>query len=148
LYQWLDGTELLEEALGPIREKIVGMGLSSATGFVALGVFYSLAHSLMEEYYWRWFVFGRMRQYVPVPVAIVLSSLAFALHHVVVLWAYFSHAPAVALMLAAAVALGGAAWAWIYSRGGSIYAIWLSHALVDAAIFSVGFVIAMPLFQS
>jgi membrane protease YdiL (CAAX protease family) len=37
------------------------------------------------------------------------------------------------------VAFGGAAWAWIYHRSGSIYSVWLSHLLVDAAILVIGY---------
>ena len=148
LYTALSGTELLESALEPIRAKVAGMGLASPLAFVLLGVFYSLFHSLLEEYYWRWFVFGRLQKYLSVRGAIALSAVAFAAHHVVVLWIYFSHAPAVALLLASAVAVGGAVWAWLYQRTGSMYAIWASHLLVDAAIFAVGYHVAIPLFRA
>ena len=37
------------------------------------------------------------------------------------------------------VAIGGAAWAWLYSRSGNLYSAWISHAFVDAAIFWVGY---------
>jgi uncharacterized protein len=146
LYASLAGTFVLEGALGAIREKVTDLGVAAPQRFLALGVFYAAVHSLLEEYYWRWFVFGRLRQHVPVAWAITLSSLAFATHHVVVLWAYFAHVPALAILLAMAVAIGGAFWAWLYQRSQSLYAIWFSHLLVDAAIFSVGYHIARPLF--
>ncbi len=146
LYQGLLGTPLMDEALRPIREKIAGLGVDSAWRFAALGVFYSLVHSLLEEYYWRWFVFGRLRRLVPLVPAIAVSSLGFAAHHVILLWHYFSHAPVVALLLSACVAVGGVAWAWLYERSESIYGPWLSHLCVDAAIFAVGFQLAKPLF--
>lgn len=146
LYYLLSGTTLLEVALSPIREKIAGMGLASPWRFLALGLFYSLVHSFMEEYYWRWFVFARLRRLLSLGWSIGISSVGFALHHVVVLWAYFAHAPAAALLLAACVAVGGAFWAWLYQRSGSLYGPWLSHLCVDAAIFGVGYHIARPLF--
>jgi uncharacterized protein len=34
---------------------------------------------------------------------------------------------------------GGAFWAWLYHRSGNLIAPWLSHALIDAAIFTVGY---------
>lgn len=146
LYVGLRGQPLLEQALAPIREKIAGMGLASAGSFIALGVFYSLFHSLLEEYYWRWFVFGSLRRYAKLGWAIIISSLAFAAHHVVVLWAYFAHAPAMAIFLAVCVAVGGGVWAWLYNRSESIFPVWISHLLVDAAIFALGFHLAGPLF--
>ena len=37
------------------------------------------------------------------------------------------------------VATGGAVWAWLYERTGSLWAAWLSHLLVDTAIMAVGY---------
>jgi membrane protease YdiL (CAAX protease family) len=37
------------------------------------------------------------------------------------------------------VAAGGAVWAWVYHRSGSLLGPWLSHMLVDAGIFLVGY---------
>ena len=68
-----------------IRAKVAGFGIDSVAKYAALGVFYSLVHSLLEEYYWRWFVFGQLRRLVPLWPAIVVSSLGFMAHHVLVL---------------------------------------------------------------
>jgi membrane protease YdiL (CAAX protease family) len=95
------------------------------------------AHSFLEEYYWRWFVFGELRRLMAVTPALVLSSLAFMAHHVVVLGVYLPLMGAVPLSLC--VAVGGGVWAWIYHRSGSICCCWLSHLLVDAAILAVGY---------
>ena len=37
------------------------------------------------------------------------------------------------------VAVGGGVWCWIYQRSHSLLGPWLSHALIDAAIFVVGY---------
>ncbi len=147
MYVTLLGAPVLDDALGPIRAKITSLGVDSRGGFLALGAFYAVCHSLLEEYYWRWFVFGRLARHVALGWAIGISAVAFAAHHVVVLWAYFSHAPTMALLLAACVAVGGACWAWLYHHARSIYAPWFSHLIVDAAIFTVGYHLARPLFQ-
>jgi membrane protease YdiL (CAAX protease family) len=34
--------------------------------------------------------------------------------------------------------VGGAFWAWLYHRSRSLWGPWLSHALVDATIFVIG----------
>ena len=66
-------------------------------------------------------------------------SLAFALHHVIVLAFYFGWRSPATVAFSLGVALGGAVWAWIYHRSGSLLGPWLSHAVVDAAIFAVGY---------
>jgi membrane protease YdiL (CAAX protease family) len=37
------------------------------------------------------------------------------------------------------VAGGGVVWAWLYERTGSIYPAWVSHLLVDAGLFVIGY---------
>lgn len=138
-HAWLEPAGYVEMAREPIRERLEGYGLTSLPRYVLFGLFVSLAHSFLEEYYWRWFVFGGLRRLVPVWVAIVIASLGFMGHHVLILSDYFGwwSLPSVAFSLA--VALGGAVWAWIYHRSGSLYGPWLSHLLVDVAVFVVGY---------
>ncbi|MCL4202516.1 MAG: CPBP family intramembrane metalloprotease [Pirellulaceae bacterium] len=126
-------------ATGEIRAKVTGLGVDSLAAYVALGVFYSLIHSLLEEYYWRWFVYGRLRRHVSVTAAITVSSLAFAAHHVILLATYFGWLSIWTWLFSLSVAVGGAFWAWLYQRSGSLVGPWLSHLLVDAAIFLIGY---------
>ena len=135
----LESSPLFVAATEQIRVKVAGFGLDSVPKFVALGVFYSLAHSLLEEYYWRWFVFGQLRRLVPRWPAIVVASLGFMAHHVLVLSLYFGWWTWPTLLFSAAVAVGGAFWAWLYDRSGSLVGPWLSHLVVDAGIFFIGF---------
>ena len=124
------------------REKIAGLGLNSLPAYIAVGVFYSLCHSGLEEYYWRWFIFGRMQTRTGEVTAIVVSSLAFMAHHVVLLATYFGWSSPITYLFSFGVGFGGAVWALIYSRSQSLYGPWLSHCLVDAAIFLVGYDLA------
>jgi len=125
-----------------VRAKVAGFGGGSAAGYLAMGAFYSLLHSAAEEYYWRWFVFGELRRALKAGRAVALSSVAFAAHHVLILGVFFGWASPWTYALALAVAGGGAFWAWLYHRSGSLLGPWLGHLLVDAAIFAVGYDLA------
>ncbi|HUT91976.1 MAG TPA: type II CAAX endopeptidase family protein [Thermoguttaceae bacterium] len=138
-HAWLNPAGYLDVAREPVRQRLGGYGLTSLPMYVLFGLFVSLVHSFLEEYYWRWFVFGQLRRLVPLWPAIVISSLGFMLHHVVVLATYFGWFSPATLLFSLAVALGGGVWAWIYHRTGSLYGPWLSHLLVDVAIFVVGY---------
>jgi membrane protease YdiL (CAAX protease family) len=125
-----------------LAEKLHGLGAETLGRFVLLAAFISLAHSFLEEYYWRWFVFGRLRQYMPLGAAMAVSSLAFMAHHVIVLSVYLPGgwrfwAGVVPFSLCAAG--GGVAWAWMFHRTRSIYGPWLSHLIVDAALMALGY---------
>jgi hypothetical protein len=141
----LEPLAVLDSATGEIRVKLTELGVDSFAGYLTLGIFYSLIHSLLEEYYWRWFVFGRLRRQVSPTLAITISSVAFAAHHVVLLGTYFGWLSPWTWLFSLSVAAGGAFWAWLYQRTGSLYGPWLSHLLVDAAIFLVGYDLASDL---
>jgi membrane protease YdiL (CAAX protease family) len=136
---WLKPASVFSAATEPMVAKLTGIGLLTPAAFIALGVFYSLLHSLLEESYWRWFVFARLAENARLWVAIFVSSLGFAAHHVLVIGFYFGWASPTTWLFSAAVAMGGAVWAWLYHRHGSLVGPWLGHLLVDAAIFAVGY---------
>jgi membrane protease YdiL (CAAX protease family) len=141
----LADTDIFSKTAVEVRRKVEGFrlgGFSAATpgGYLVLALFLSLFHSLAEEYYWRWFVFGQLRRFLPLSLAIAVSSFGFMAHHVVVLSVYFPGQFLIAVVpFSLGVAVGGAVWAWVYHRTGSLAATWLSHILVDAAIMMVGY---------
>jgi membrane protease YdiL (CAAX protease family) len=135
----LRGSPALAKTPAELLRKLQELGFASPAGYLMLATLLALVHSLLEEYYWRWFVFGRLRQYVPWGWAAVLSSLAFMGHHVIVLYVYLPGRFLTEVVpFSLAIAVGGGVWAWLYERTGTLYPSWLSHALVDAAIFVIG----------
>lgn len=134
----LAGSQLGDLLTGRLHEKLAGAGFATPASFALMAVFYSLAHSGLEEYYWRWFVFGRLRQKTPLAVAVVISSLGFMAHHVIVVVTYLGFTP-LALAASLGVAVGGALWALLYERDGTLWGPWSSHLLVDAALMGVGY---------
>jgi membrane protease YdiL (CAAX protease family) len=141
----LRGSPLLKRTPERVREKLQQVNLDAPARYAALAAFVVVAHSLLEEYYWRWFVFGHLRWLMAWTPAAALSSLAFMAHHVIVLYVYLpGRFWTAALPLSLAIAAGGFVWAWLYERGG-IGPPWLSHLLVDAGIFVVGWDLLWPI---
>jgi membrane protease YdiL (CAAX protease family) len=130
---------LFEHPGTAVREKVASFGVTSLPLFIALAMFYALVHSLLEEYYWRWFIFGQLERQTKLSAAIAISSIGFAAHHVLVLAHYFGWTSPLTWLLTACIAIGGAVWAWLYRHSDSLLAPWVSHAIVDAAIFAVGY---------
>jgi hypothetical protein len=138
---YLKRSQYLGGAAPAIGGKLAEIGIDTPAAFLATALFISVVHSLFEEYYWRWFVFGQLRRWLGLWPAVVLSGIGFALHHVVVLAVYIGpeHFWTAVLTLSAAVALGGMFWAWLYARSGSLLGPWLGHLLVDAGLMWIGF---------
>ena len=132
---WLKNSEYGPGLDAQAVEKVRDLGLDSLWKYGAVAVFYALAHSLLEEYYWRWFVFQQLRKVMPLWPAVFVSGIAFTLHHIVVLFVFFKSQFLLIAALASAVAIGGWFWAWLYSRNNSIFDTWFSHLLIDAGIF-------------
>jgi membrane protease YdiL (CAAX protease family) len=122
-----------------IHARISGFGFTNAGLYLLLGLFYSVIHSGLEEYYWRWFVFGRLSKYISWKTACIIAAIGFMSHHVIILGTYFGYGSIHCWLGSLGVAVGGAYWSWLYRRSDSIWGAWISHGIIDAAIFTVGF---------
>ena len=140
-YGYFRSSPVLAEAPEQLREKLVGLGGETPAKFLVLAVFLSFIHSLFEEYYWRWFIYGQLRRYLGPGLAVLISSLGFMAHHVVIIDAYVprEYFWSATVFFSISVAIGGAIWAWTYERTGSLYAGWVSHVMADIAIMITGY---------
>jgi len=142
----LRGTKMFQQTPAQLQQKLREFNMATPVRYLVLASFIVAAHSLLEEYYWRWFVFGQLRKLTAQMSAIALSSLAFMAHHVVVLYVYLpGYFWTAALPFSLAIAVGGAVWAWLYARSGSLWPSWLSHLLIDAGIFAIGWDLLWPI---
>lgn len=139
LSNYLAGS-VLAECPQRVRTKISEFGINTPIRYLLMSLFLSTIHAFLEEYYWRWFVFGRLRKLMAFLPAALISGLAFAGHHVFVLNEYlpgqFWNAT---IPFSLGIAFGGVVWAWIYEKTGSLLGPWLSHLLVDAAVMYIGY---------
>ena len=100
-------------------------------------VFLSVFHSLLEEYYWRWFVFGGLHQMASPGWAHVLAGTAFMTHHIIVLLQYFP--VPLTIFLSLMIGVGGVIWSWMYLRQGSLMGAWIAHMIVDFGALWIGY---------
>ena len=97
----------------------------------------SLVNSLVEEYYWRWFVYGQLRRIMPGWRSHLFAGVAFAAHHVVVTSQFVSLGWG--FVAGAVVALGGVIMSVLYERQGTVAGAWVCHLIVDLCIMGVGY---------
>ncbi|GJM26405.1 MAG: hypothetical protein DHS20C16_28200 [Phycisphaerae bacterium] len=137
LFNLTPAHEYVTQMAPKLRERIEFFGINSVATYFAWCAFLAGIHSLIEEFFWRWFVFETLLTLVSRPLAYGLAGLSFALHHYVICWQYVS--PIGALIFGTSVGVGGVIWCWMVNRQRSLAGAWLSHALVDVAIFIVGY---------
>jgi membrane protease YdiL (CAAX protease family) len=123
-----------------VRAKVKSLGFLDH--FIPFAIFITVAHSFIEEFYWRWFVFGNLRKVVPLPFAHGIAAVGFAAHHLVVTCQYYPFW--FALGLAACVAVGGLIWSLLFQRYNSLLGSWICHACVDAGLMWVGYQMIFP----
>lgn len=138
-FLWIAPSEIGAQLVGLVKEKVADLGISSFWIYAAMGVFYALCHSFLEEYYWRWFVFAGLEKFMPVWAAIAISSLGFMAHHVVLLGFYFDW-QWMTYPVSFCIAVGGMFWAWQFHLTDKLRPSWISHLIVDAGIFALGYV--------
>src|SRR5262249_47876514 len=119
-----------DAARDPVRQESAGFGVASLPRYAVLATFYSLIHSLLEEYYWRWFVFGRLRRLNSLPAAIGVSGLGFMAHHVCIISTFFGWFSPFSLLLSAAVAIGGVFFSAVFQRTDFLFAPRVRHAFL------------------
>ncbi len=118
-----------------VMEKMAKIGVMENFFLFACAI--SILHSALEEYYWRWFVFKRLRWHFKGLTPHIIAGVAFSLHHYVLTWIYFN--PWLALFLGFMTGIGGFLWSLLYERTGTLVGPWISHVIVDFAIFWVAF---------
>jgi membrane protease YdiL (CAAX protease family) len=126
---------LLTESAPRIKAKAQTMGIVAYYVPFALGL--SILHSLLEEYAWRWFLFGQLSKRVSNLGAHGIAAIAFSAHHVVIATQFFGLGWGFAL--GACVAVGGVLFSWLYQRQGTLVGAWVAHILADLAIMLTGY---------
>jgi membrane protease YdiL (CAAX protease family) len=128
------GAVVLQSA-GTIRAKAEQLGILNH--YVIFAVFLSFVNSAVEEFYWRWFVYGQLRRLLPGWRAHALAGAAFAAHHVVVVTQFFPLMEA--LSFGVAVGLGGVIMSLLYERQRTLAGAWVCHLVVDLGIMGIGY---------
>jgi len=137
----------LEPVPEQVYKKLSSVGVSGPGSFAALGFFVILINSSMEELYWRWFVHGGLRTTMPWPYAVLISGIAFSLHHFICLNSYLGSFP-IAVFSTAVIAFVGILFSMLWERTGNILSAWICHAWADVGIILVGYLMLQPRWSS
>lgn len=106
--------------------------------FLAVSLYISFVNSLLEEYFFRGFLFGELKPLSPAVRWGVCCGL-FALYHVAMMTGWFS--PALFALAMAGLAAGAAIFHWLNLRYDTLLVSWLVHMFANFAINTVGFLL-------
>lgn len=107
--------------------------------FLYVSLYISFANSLLEEFFFRGFLFANLKKLSTRRIAYGISALAFAAYHVAMMLGWFS--PALFVLVMAGLALGGMIFNYLNERMGTVYISWLVHMCANFAINTIGFLL-------
>ena len=94
---------------------------------------------IMEEFFFRRFVFTNLKQHSGRKLAYIFSAAAFSLYHVAMMIGWFS--PALFLLVMVGLVIGGMIFNWLNEKLDTIYCSWLTHMFANFAINTIGFML-------
>lgn len=107
--------------------------------FVLVALYISFVNSLLEEFFFRGFVFMNLKKLASRKIAYLVSSFAFAVYHVAMMIGWFSIW--LFLLLLAALIVAGIIFDWLNEKQENIYTSWFVHMFANFSINTVGFIL-------
>lgn len=127
-----------ERLLDPqaLRASVEASGIDTPLRFALAGLAISFGNSLLEEYYWRWFIGRQSAVLLGERGAPWLSATLFTSHHVVTFCVLFG--ASAGLVASLGVFAAGLVWSLCLQRWRSIWPGWWVHVVADLAGLALG----------
>lgn len=101
--------------------------------YILVGLTISIINPLIEEYFWRAFIFAEYHK----RGGGYWTGILFALHHAVIMYAWFElWVLSIAIL---GLAFVGVLFNWAYARTGSVWAGLITHVAADITIIVIGY---------
>lgn len=107
--------------------------------FLFVSLYISFANSLLEEFFFRGFLFLNLKKLSSRRFAYGFSACAFALYHVAMMTGWFTWW--LWLLVMAGLIVGGMIFNWLNEKLSCIYVSWLVHMFANFAINTIGFML-------
>jgi membrane protease YdiL (CAAX protease family) len=121
------------------KDAAASVGLDDMRIYLAAACYWVLINSALEEYVWRWFVVQKFKSLLSANAAILVSALCFTIHHTIAMQVYFNGL--LVTIASTGIFICGVVWSWCYNMYHSIWPGYLSHAIVDLTVFTVGYLL-------
>lgn len=113
----------------------------TADNFLYVSLYISFVNSLLEEFFFRGFLFTNLKRHASPLFAHLFSAGIFALYHVAMMTGWFS--PVLFVLVMAGLTVGGMIFNRLNEKLDTIYASWLTHMFANFAINTIGFILLM-----
>lgn len=111
----------------------------NASNFMVVALYIATCNSFLEEFFFRGFLFFRLKENCSVFQAHLLSSVIFALYHVAIMVTWFEWWVFTLCMIA--LVIGGVLFNLLDESTVSLYPSWLTHGCANLAINTIGMIL-------
>lgn len=105
--------------------------------YVFVALYITFGNSLLEEFFFRGFIFLQLNQKGNRMFAYLFSSLLFAIYHVAIFATWFNGYLILLAILGLTVA--GILFNWLNTKSNNFLNSWICHMLADISIVMIGF---------
>ncbi len=103
------------------------------------GLYMSFVNSLMEEFFFRGFIFLNLKKLGYKKTGYITSSLLFAIYHIANFQNWFS--PVLYILAIAGLFVGGTIFNFLDDKDNTFFNSWFVHICADLAIVLIGYLI-------
>ncbi|PIZ95495.1 MAG: hypothetical protein COX80_04345 [Candidatus Magasanikbacteria bacterium CG_4_10_14_0_2_um_filter_33_14] len=123
--------------LNTITEKLKNLINITLTNLIFIGLYIIVLNSLLEEYFWRGFLFNNLEKFIKPWQAYLITGIAFSFHHVMFYYNWFN----VGFFIL--VTFGLTAYAiivsYVFKRYQDLFSCWYIHIFADLAQIFIAF---------
>lgn len=122
----------------------IASSLTASTGvngnnFIFVAIYISFINSLLEEFFFRGFLFSNLKNSTNRIFAHAASALLFSLYHTAMMIGWFSLP--LFLLVMVGLAAGGVIFNLLNEKGGTLFVSWIVHMFANFAINAIGFML-------
>lgn len=107
--------------------------------FLFVSLYISFVNSLLEEFFFRGFVFTNLKKLFGRGLAYWFSAAVFSLYHAAMMIGWFS--PLLFVLVMLGLLAGGLIFNYLNEKADTIYCSWLTHMFANFAINTIGFIL-------
>lgn len=122
-----------------IKERLNGDINLNLSNLFLIGSYVIILNSLLEEYFWRSFIFHELHQRLNLKFAYFISALAFSFHHIMFYYDWFS--PLFFLLVTLGLTIYSLLMNHLFVKAKDLFSCWLVHAMVDVIQITIGYLI-------
>ena len=115
------------------------MASIDVSNIVFIGLYIIIFNSLLEEFFWRGFLFNRLNILIKPWIAYVLTGIAFSFHHMVFYYNWFE--PVYLIIITVGLAVYAMIMNLIFSKTKDLFSCWFVHIFADIAQIYIALVI-------